>query len=270
LRQRKGLATKENETMATRGLRVSVRKRWRSWSAFMPWEEFVRAYAEHSERQRRDIILNTDNVQCIRDDDTIASPDDLGAALDAYDAEAFEQLQTAVDFEMYLRHNPLGKFRALAERKAHDLGSRGRSNAATAETPGVYEWRVFLSHAHSDKEQVRRLANALRAEGITCWLDEEQIRPGDSIPQKIENGLQRSKRVAVCLSRAFSASRWVRAEYGPFIADEISRDAGARVIPVVLDDQLDDQSVPMLLRAKLRIRYNDPREWQEFLTTLRE
>ena len=47
---------------------------------------------------------------------------------------------------------------------------------------------VFLSHNSKDKEVVREIAERLRADGLRVWLDDWQIRPGDSIPAKIEDG----------------------------------------------------------------------------------
>jgi hypothetical protein len=37
---------------------------------------------------------------------------------------------------------------------------------------------------------VRPLAERLRADGLKVWLDEWEIKPGDSIPAKIEEGLE--------------------------------------------------------------------------------
>ena len=52
---------------------------------------------------------------------------------------------------------------------------------------------VFLSHSAADKATVRALAARLRADGLRVWFDEWEIQPGDSIPAKIEEGLERSR-----------------------------------------------------------------------------
>ncbi|MBK7809545.1 MAG: toll/interleukin-1 receptor domain-containing protein [Saprospiraceae bacterium] len=59
---------------------------------------------------------------------------------------------------------------------------------------------IFLSHNREDKEFVRHLALDLRRAGIIAWLDEAEIKPGDSIIDKIEDGLKGSKYLAVILS----------------------------------------------------------------------
>lgn len=44
---------------------------------------------------------------------------------------------------------------------------------------------AFLSHSSADKPFIRQLAADLTANGINVWLDEQRIRVGDSIPDKI-------------------------------------------------------------------------------------
>jgi hypothetical protein len=45
-----------------------------------------------------------------------------------------------------------------------------------------FQYDVFLSHSSKDKPVVRELAARLKKDGVRVWLDEEQIKPGDSIP----------------------------------------------------------------------------------------
>ncbi|MEQ8754789.1 MAG: toll/interleukin-1 receptor domain-containing protein [Coleofasciculus sp. G1-WW12-02] len=50
--------------------------------------------------------------------------------------------------------------------------------------------KAFISHSSIDKPFVERLATDLRTrEGIDAWLDKWEIRPGDRIPDKLEDGL---------------------------------------------------------------------------------
>ncbi len=52
---------------------------------------------------------------------------------------------------------------------------------------------VFLSHRSKDKAIVRPPAERLRTDGLRVRFDEWEIKPGDSIPAKIEKGLERSR-----------------------------------------------------------------------------
>ena len=49
-----------------------------------------------------------------------------------------------------------------------------------------FSYDVFLSHSSKDKAVVRPLAERLRKDGLKVWFDEREIKPGDSIPAKIE------------------------------------------------------------------------------------
>lgn len=66
------------------------------------------------------------------------------------------------------------------------------------------EHDVFISHASEDKKEiVRPLAIALINAGLSVWYDEFELRIGDSLRQKIEKGLAKSKFGIVVLSKNF-------------------------------------------------------------------
>jgi hypothetical protein len=67
-----------------------------------------------------------------------------------------------------------------------------------------FQYDVFLSHSAKDKAVVRPLAERLRKNGLNVWpvlpkpprvggFDEWVLKPGDSIPAKIEEGLELSR-----------------------------------------------------------------------------
>ena len=58
--------------------------------------------------------------------------------------------------------------------------------------PNEFPYDVFLSHSSKDKAVVRPLAERLRQDGLKVWFDERVLKPGDSIPAKIEAGLDHS------------------------------------------------------------------------------
>ncbi len=49
---------------------------------------------------------------------------------------------------------------------------------------------VFLSYASQDAEAVRRLAEALRAEGVEVWFDQSELKGGDTWDQKIRRQIK--------------------------------------------------------------------------------
>jgi hypothetical protein len=56
-----------------------------------------------------------------------------------------------------------------------------------------FRYDVFLSHSAKDKTVVLAVAERLRADKLRVWLDEWEIKPGDNIPSKIEEGLEHSR-----------------------------------------------------------------------------
>jgi hypothetical protein len=100
--------------------------------------------------------------------------------------------------------------------------------------PTDFEFDVFLSHSWKDKAVVRPLADRLRADGLCVWLDEWEIKPGDSIPAKIEEGLEHSRVLVLCMSANAFGSDWAQWEAGTFrLRDPLNKDR--RFIPLRLD-----------------------------------
>ncbi len=61
--------------------------------------------------------------------------------------------------------------------------------------------RVFLCHTSSDKPRVRELYRQLKSDGISPWLDEEDLLPGFDWQIEIPKAVQNSDIVIVCLSK---------------------------------------------------------------------
>lgn len=61
------------------------------------------------------------------------------------------------------------------------------------------QFDVFLAHNSLDKPQVRAIANELKRRGIEPWLDEEQIPPGRSFQDEIQQAIPLVKSAAIFL-----------------------------------------------------------------------
>jgi hypothetical protein len=78
---------------------------------------------------------------------------------------------------------------------------------------GGQTWDVFLSHATEDKASVALpLRNALTERGVTVWLDKTEIKIGDSLRRKIDEGIRSSRYGIVVLSPSFFAKGWTNLE----------------------------------------------------------
>jgi hypothetical protein len=80
----------------------------------------------------------------------------------------------------------------------------------------AFQYDVFLSHSAKDKPVVRPLAERLRKEGLKVWFDEWVLKAGDSIPAKIEEGLEHSRVLVLCMSAHAFGSDWAQLESGTF------------------------------------------------------
>lgn len=82
---------------------------------------------------------------------------------------------------------------------------------------------VFISHASEDKEDVARpLAAALQELGVTVWYDEFEMRIGDSLRQKIDQGLARSNFGIVVISKDFISKGWTNYELDGLITKSMT------------------------------------------------
>ena len=64
--------------------------------------------------------------------------------------------------------------------------------------------KVFLCHAHSDKDAVRNLYLRLIQDGVDAWLDKEKLLPGQDWELEIRKEVREADVVVVCLSKQFN------------------------------------------------------------------
>lgn len=94
--------------------------------------------------------------------------------------------------------------------------------------------KVFICHASEDKPSARMVAEALRHMGARVWLDEWEIKVGESIVQKVTSGLEGSSHLVLLLSQHSVNKPWVRREFSAALMRQLS-DGGVTVLPVKLD-----------------------------------
>jgi hypothetical protein len=93
---------------------------------------------------------------------------------------------------------------------------------------------VFLSYNHADKEDARAIAAHLKLTGAEVWIDEWEVRAGDSIPGKLNEGLSAFDIFVLVWSESAARSNWVRDELQSAIKRGID-DETIRIIPVLID-----------------------------------
>jgi len=91
---------------------------------------------------------------------------------------------------------------------------------------------IFISHSSSDDAFARQLSNDLELIGHTPWMDDLDIRPGESIVSAIQAGLSKARYAIVVVSKAALDSNWVDTEWKEKFWDAL-RTQRVRVIPVM-------------------------------------
>lgn len=93
--------------------------------------------------------------------------------------------------------------------------------------------QVFLSHASEDKAAiVRPFYEACERRGLSAWFDAAEIRWGDSLTGKIEEGLSKSKYIILFISRNFLNKPWPQKELESALSMEVN---GKKIVlPIIL------------------------------------
>lgn len=99
----------------------------------------------------------------------------------------------------------------------------------------TFGYDVFISHSSKDKQVVCELARKLKIDGLRVWLYEWEIKPGDMISLKIEQGLEQSRTLILVMSVNAFASEWVTLERHTALFRDPTN-TKRRFIPLRLDD----------------------------------
>lgn len=113
--------------------------------------------------------------------------------------------------------------------------------------PDTYD--VFLSYQDEDRDWTRRLADALLEAGLRVWYAETEIKPGDSVVDRVEAGLRGSTYVVFITPRV--VSNWTAVELGAALA------LHKPLIPVVAEGS-PWEDIPGPIRLRKQLTKGDP------------
>lgn len=151
---------------------------------------------------------------------------------------AYQKLQKEQQKEQQMQQKILKNMQQEYEKRIAELQSQALptdinmgNNALSEQT--IEEYDAFISHAWEDKDDfVDELVVEMRKAGITVWYDTTKISWGDSMRQRIDEGLRRSKFGVVVLSPNYIAEGkyWTKAELnGLFQLESIN---GKMLLPI--------------------------------------
>jgi len=100
-------------------------------------------------------------------------------------------------------------------------------------------WDLFISYASEDRDDiVEPLVQALRSYGLRVWYDQSELKLGDSLRRRIDEGLSQSLYGIVVLSPSFFGKHWPQLE----LDGMAHREVGGRkvILPVWFGVSYDD------------------------------
>lgn len=124
---------------------------------------------------------------------------------------------------------------------------------------------AFISHSWHDKRLARLIADTLQRLGGRVWLDDAEIKLGDSLIQKIRSGIDTVDYVVALISKVSVTSEWVSKELDIAMTQEIEG-RRVKVLPVLASKC----PLPGFLKGKLYADMSSPRAIQRSLPMLLE
>lgn len=142
------------------------------------------------------------------------------------------------------------------------LGSKKEGNMATpqpAEIPCA-----FLSHASEDAELAEHIAKELQSNKIDTWWDRWCITSGDSIRQKIDEGIENCTHFLVLLTPKSISKPWVKAEMDAGFFNKL--EGKCKFVP--LRYNLEVNALPSLLRGMLSPEIGADRDISQLISDI--
>jgi tetratricopeptide (TPR) repeat protein len=118
---------------------------------------------------------------------------------------------------------------------------------------------VFVSHSSVDKPWVHRLITDLKRYGVSVWLDENEIRPGDLFVKALEQGIEQSRAVALVVSPESMASGWVEQEYSRAVMLAQRKTDPLQLIPVLRRTA----ELPGFLAIRHAVNFHDDTQYSQ-------
>lgn len=95
-------------------------------------------------------------------------------------------------------------------------------------TEAVEFYSLFISHSSRNKDFAQKLHDDLQANGVRCWLDNEDMKGGRKLEEQIDKAIRSHERMLLVISPESIASPWVSTEIAK--ARKIEDEEGRQVL----------------------------------------
>jgi allophanate hydrolase subunit 1 len=105
---------------------------------------------------------------------------------------------------------------------------------------------IFVSYSRTDKVFATRLARQLVKHKANIWIDQWELRVGDSLIDRVQEAIQGASALLVILSKASVESEWCKKELSSGLIRELE-EKRVVILPVLMEDC----KIPIFLKDKL-------------------
>lgn len=147
-------------------------------------------------------------------------------------------------------------YEILYKEKESQLGSRFHSgwDVEIVLTIGVEEMenskpkRIFLSHKSSNKPMVREYAKTLQQLGLSPWLDEDDLKAGDTLDRALNKGISDSVAAVFFITPQYEDKRYLASEIDYAIGKKQDSDDLTIITLSIADAEGNRGEIPDLLK----------------------
>ena len=111
---------------------------------------------------------------------------------------------------------------------------------------------AFISYSSKDKRFAKHLAKSLMEKGVNVWFDRWEMKPGESLIEKISEAIHKSSYLFALLSPESVSSNWVKQELRQAMTEEIYSEK-VKVVPIIIEGC----EIPLFLKDKHYVDFTD-------------
>jgi hypothetical protein len=111
---------------------------------------------------------------------------------------------------------------------------------------------VFISYSHQDYALAHKFKDELAGLGLSVWIDEHVLQPGDMLTSDIAKGIRKSKIGVVFISSASKESYWVQSEISLMLFHQRFRNREFVIVPIRVDASPIPEELAEIIYADLQ------------------
>lgn len=131
--------------------------------------------------------------------------------------------------------------------------------------------KAFIGHSSKDHDFVLLLAKKLKKDSIDVWIDYWELKVGDSIVQKINEGLEKSSFLIIVFSENSIKSDWALKELNSTLMRQLTKN-DIKILPILLE--VDPDELPPLMSdiysARFSRNFINETEYQKLIEPILE